>query len=46
MDAELEDDDLEFGHKAFFWPKSWPKYEMTQKKRLTFTLTGGYQNND
>ena len=43
MDAKLADDDIEFGHKAFYWPKSWPKYEMTQKKRLTFTLTEGYQ---
>ena len=42
MDAKLEEDDIVFGHKAFYWPKSWPKYEMTQKKRLTFTLAIQY----
>ena len=42
MDVKLEEDDIIFGHKAFYWPKSWPKYEMTQKKRLTFTLAIQY----
>ena len=39
MDAELTEDDIQFGHKAFYWPREKPKYTFTAKKRLTFTLT-------
>ena len=38
IDEDIKSEDIQFGHKAFFWPKEKPKYTFTPKKRITFTL--------
>ena len=36
--GEIEEGDVIFGHKAFYWPPSWPKFTLSEKKRIAFSL--------
>ena len=37
--GKIEEGDVIFGHKAFYWPPNWPKFTLGEKKRIAFSLT-------
>ena len=39
---KIDDSELIYGHKAFFWPREKPKYTFSAKGRINFSLTLQY----
>ena len=40
--SKVTDDEVTYGHKAFFWPRDKPSWTFSTRSRITFSLTRKY----